>query len=231
MATGKFSRQAGGWVVRLDEQPDVNLLEHLTNVTNQTDNFPVEVNFIDPRQARPQQRALFFALLHDIWEYTGQPEDYLKDYFYSRFTIKTNGKAISLANGTKSTVTDATYLIDDVIDFIFEYSVPIKLAYRILPRSESRFQFNCLKHRRCVVCGRKADVHHTDEIGMGRDRTKIDHTKHHLMALCRTHHTELHQVGKQVFGERYKLTMTGIKASKELLKQINVKGRCDDKNQ
>lgn len=228
MVSGSAQWKAGGWVVEPDSDPTQTFIEHLENVTGMTTNFPVELTFVDPRQARPKQRALFFALLHDIWEFTGEPEDYLKDYFYSRFTIRTNGREISLADGTESTVTDAKFLIDDVIDFIFEFNVPIRVGYQMLPRGESHFQFQCLRHRRCVVCGRKADVHHLDEIGMGRDRTKIDHTKHRLMALCRSHHTKLHQIGKQKFGDRYKLTMTGIKATKELLNQINVRGRYDE---
>lgn len=228
MATGKLSRQAGGWVVCLDEQLDVSLLEHLTNVTNQTDNFPVEINFIDPRQARPQQRALFFALLHDIWEYTGQPEDYLKDYFYSRFAIKTNGKEISLANGTKSTVTDATCLIDDVIDFIFEYDVPIRSGYQLLPRDESNFQYRCIKHRKCLICGRHADINHIDEVGMGRNRNHLDHTQARLSALCRGHHREFHQIGYQAFCDKYKLRGLGVKVDAKTLRKIGMKGNYNN---
>ncbi len=86
-----------------------------------------------PTQDEPdqKQRALFFALLQDIWRWSGEPVDWLKEYFYARYTIRTQGDEISSANGTSNSVTEARYLLDDVVKFIFEYDVPIRSGYML----------------------------------------------------------------------------------------------------
>lgn len=196
----------------------------LTINNNKLNGADVEWHLVDPRKARPKQRALFWALMGDIAQWNGYEPDDMRYYFYNRFMIDHDGKEISLADTTTNTVTDAKELIDDVIDYIFEFRVPVKAGYELLPRNEEHYQFQCLRHRMCVICGQRADVHHIDEIGMGRDRTKLDHTKFHLMALCRSHHNEFHKIGPTAFGKKYHLNMTGIKADKETLKQIGVQG-------
>lgn len=225
MISGTATWKGDRWEVIPDKPPGHPFLEHLETLNSgEAEKIKVMLEFPDPRQARPKQRALFFALLHDIWDYTGQPEEWLKDYFYSRFTIRTVGKTISLSNVTESTVSDANFLIDDVIDFIFEYEVPVKTGYALLPRDENHFQWRCIRHRKCLVCGQHADIHHVDELGAGRNRNKQDHTKFRLAALCREHHTEIHQIGVQEFLQRHHLTGIGIKVDKETLKRIGLQG-------
>ena len=206
--------------------PDVapNKDHILTINNNKLNGADVEWHLVDPRKARPKQRALFWALMGDIAQWNGYEPDDMRYYFYNRFMVAHEGKEISLADTTMNTVTDAKELIDDVIDYIFEFRVPVKAGYELLPRNEEHYQYQCLRHRMCVICGQHADIHHIDEIGMGRDRTKLDHTKFHLMALCPAHHTEFHKIGPTAFGNKYHLNMTGIKADKETLKQIGVKG-------
>lgn len=231
MISGTATWKGDRWEVIPDKPPGQPFFEHLETLNaGETEKIKVMLEFPDPRQARPKQRALFFALLHDIWDYTGQPEEWLKDYFYSRFTIRTVGKTISLSNVTESTVSDANFLIDDVIDFIFEYEVPVKTGYALLPRDENHFQWRCIRHRKCLVCGQHADIHHVDELGAGRNRNKQDHTKFRLAALCREHHTEIHQIGVQEFLQRHHLTGIGIKVDKETLKRIGLQGIYKERN-
>lgn len=199
MVSGKAFWRGNGWEVKPDQAPTSDFFDHLETINGPDyDGALVELNFTDPRQARPKQRALFFALIHDIWEWTGQPEEWLKTYFYSRYTIRTNGKSISLANGTVSTVSDATYLIDDVVDFIFTYGVPVKVGYELLPRDEEHFQWRCIRHKKCL--------------------------KHRVAALCRKHHTEIHKIGVPAFLKKHHLTRIGIKVSKKTLKELKIKG-------
>lgn len=231
MISGTATWKGDRWEVIPDKPPGQLFFEHLETLNSgENENIKVMLEFPDPRQARPKQRALFFALLHDIWDYTGQPEGWLKDYFYSRFTIRTAGKTISLSNETESTVSDATFLIDDVIDFIFEYEIPVKTGYALLPRDENHFQWRCIRHRKCLVCGQHADIHHVDELGAGRNRNKQDHTKFRLAALCREHHTEIHQIGVQEFLQRHHFTGIGIKVDADTLKSIGLQGIYKERN-
>ena len=215
-----------------DVQPN---LEHIATMNHgNVQGVPARVEWVDPRQARPKQRALFFALLNDIHQWSGEPSEWLKEYFYTLYTVKTAGKEISLADDTINTVTDAKELIDEVVDFIFEYDVPVKQGYVLLPRDESEFQFECIKHRKCLICGKHADIHHLEldngnAIGMGMDRTKVDHSKKLLVALCRVHHNEIHSKGTRLFCHDHHLTNIGIKVDAETLKKIGVQGNYEQR--
>ena len=221
LRSGKAYWEQGGWWIAPDETPN---LSHIETMYGKVSGVPVEYEIPDRRKARPRQRRLFFALLSDIHRWSGEPAEWLKEYFYLQYTIKTAGKEISLANDTVSTVSDATELINLVIDFIFDYQVPINDGYPLLPRDESYFQFKCIQHRRCLICGRAADINHIDEVGMGRNRNKLDHTQARLSAPCRVHHTEWHQIGNQAFCKKYRLTNLGVKVNAETLKRIGMKG-------
>lgn len=221
MLSGKAYWEQGGWWIAPDETPN---LSHIETMYGKTSGVPVQYEIPDRRKARPKQRRLFFALLSDIHRWSGEPAEWLKEYFYLQYTIKTAGREISLANDTVSTVSDATELINLVIDFIFDYQVPINDGYPLLPRDESYFQFKCIQKRCCLICGRAADINHIDEVGMGRNRNKLDHTQARLSALCRVHHTEFHQIGYQTFCKKYRLTNLGVKVNAETLKRIGMKG-------
>lgn len=227
MLSGKALWRDGVWLVKLDQEAN---FEHIQTInSNQVASVPVEIEFTDPRKARPKQRALFFALLGDIHNWSGEPTEWLKEYFYTLYTIKTAGRVISLANDTQNTVSDARKLIDQVVDFIFEFDVPIKQGYELLPRDENSFQYECIRHRKCLICGKHADIHHLElndgnAVGMGMDRTKVDHSKRWLVALCRRHHQEIHETGTKIFCTRHHLTSIGIKVDADTLKKIGVRG-------
>lgn len=227
LRSGKAYWEQGGWWIAPDETPN---LSHIETMYGKVSGVPVEYEIPDRRKARPKQRRLFFALLSDIHRWSGEPAEWLKEYFYLQYTIKTAGKEISLANDTVSTVSDATELINLVINFIFDYQVPINDGYPLLPRDESYFQFKCIQHRRCLICGRAADINHIDEVGMGRNRNKLDldHTQARLSALCRVHHVDFHQIGYREFCKKYRLTNLGVKVNAETLKRIGMKGVYDN---
>lgn len=132
-----------------------------------------------------------------------------------------------LADSSKTSVSDVNVLIDLVIDFMFEWNVPFKEGYKQLPREKRYFIYQCCRHRRCLVCGDSADIHHLDTVGMGVDRRKVDHTQKHVMPLCRTHHENYHQLGAEKFAELYHVPINGIKLDAETLKKLGVKGNYE----
>lgn len=209
-------------VTELDEMPN---LDHVETVSGTRDQFYMDWEIADTRKARPQQRRLFFALLNDIADWSVTPQDYLKSLFYLQYQIYTNGKQISLSDVTKSSVSDANVLLDLVIDFMFEWRVPFKKGYELLPRDQEYYLFECCRHRVCMICGNRADIHHVDVIGAGLNRTHVDHTKRHVMALCRVHHSEIEQIGSVAFSAKYHVPVEGIKLDKETLKRIGLKGK------
>lgn len=211
----------GAWLmVKLDHMPN---LDHIETVSGSKEQFYVDWELADTRRVRKKQRRLFFALLNDIVDHFVVPQDFLKDMFYLQYQYYT-GKEISLAGYTRSSVTDANVLIELVVDFMFEWHVPFAKGYELLPKDEQYFIYQCCRHRVCLICGLPADIHHTDTVGMGVDRNKVDHTQHRVLPLCRTHHQNYHQLGPEKFSESYHVPASGIKLDAETLKKINVKG-------
>lgn len=200
-------------------------LDHVETLNGNTDLAWLDFELVDKRKARVSQRKLFFALLHDIENHFIVPQGFLKQMFYSQYSVYTAGKEISLSDTTESSVSDANVLLDLVIDFMFTWRVPFKQGYEQLPREERYYMYQCCRHRRCMVCGREhSDINHVDTVGSGRDRNHIDHTQLRVNCLCREHHTEWHKIGPTAFGEKYHIPVTGIKLDEETLKKIGVKG-------
>jgi hypothetical protein len=105
-----FERQGKHYLlVELNEQPN---LDHAETVSGSRDLFYVDGEIADTRKARPQQRRLFFALLSDIYTWSGMPTDFLKNLFYLQYETYTFGKQISLSDTTESSVSDANQLLD-----------------------------------------------------------------------------------------------------------------------
>ncbi|RMW41277.1 putative HNHc nuclease [Lactiplantibacillus pentosus] len=220
----KLIEKDGEWyqVQKLTHKPN---LDHVETVSGSADEYYTYSELADTRKARPQQRRLFFALLSDIYTWSGMPTDFLKNLFYLQYESYTFGKQISLSDTTESSVSDANQLLDLVIDFMFEWHVPFKEGYKLLPREQEYYLFQCCHHRVCMICGNRADIHHVDVIGAGLNRTHVDHTKRHVMALCRVHHSEIEQIGSVAFSAKYHVPVEGIKLDKETLKRIGLKGK------
>ncbi|WP_286102805.1 putative HNHc nuclease [Pediococcus pentosaceus] len=197
--------------------------DHLETVSGGQGEFYVDFEVADPRRARVQQRRLFFALLHDIETYFVVPSEFLKSMFYTQYEFYTAGKSISLSDATESSVSDANTLLDLVIDFMFEWRVPFKKGYDLLPKEEDYYLYQCCRHRVCTICSKYADIHHIDVVGR-TNRNKVDHTKRHVMALCRVHHSEIESIGSAKFSAKYHVPVDGIKLSIEDLKRLNIKG-------
>ena len=172
-----------------------------------------EIFIKDPRGFTVEQRKFFFALLNDIYKETGLSIDEMKDYIYSMFRYAT-GNNISLSNQSVSTVDDVSYLTNLVLDFIFEHDISFKDGYEVPPQNIQYFFYKCVTNRTCCICGKKnADIDHFDRALGRRKRKEVDHTEFTFAALCRTHHTEKHQMGITEFKNKYHII--GIKLKQE----------------
>lgn len=220
----RFFHDNEEWIAIKPTEP-LNL-DHIETVSGSKDEFYIDWELADRRKMRVRQRRLFFALINDIVQWSVMPQEYVKDMFYLQYSAYT-GKEISLADSSKTSVSDVNVLIDLVIDFMFEWNVPFKEGYKQLPREEQYFIYQCCRHRRCLVCGDYADIHHLDTVGMGMNRDHVDHTKKHVMPLCRTHHENYHQLGAEKFAELYHVPVNGIKLDAETLKKLGVKGNYE----
>nr|DAK68168.1 MAG TPA: Putative HNHc nuclease [Caudoviricetes sp.] len=176
----------------------------------------------DPRGFTVEQRRFTFALMQDIYIYTGEPLESLKDVFYWQFRYFT-GKNISLSNQSENTVDEVSTLDELILDFIFANDIPFREGYEIPPQNEQYFFYKCVMNRTCCICGKKnSDIDHFDKALGRRKRKEVDHTEFTFAALCRTHHTEKHQIGITEFKNKYHVI--GIKLNQDEIKKLKIGG-------
>lgn len=181
-----------------------------------------EIFIKDPRGFTAEQRRFTFALMQDIYIYTGEPLESLKDVFYWQFRYFT-GKNISLSNHSENTVDEVSTLDELILDFIFANDIPFREGYEIPPQNEQYFFYKCVMNRTCCICGKKnSDIDHFDKALGRRKRKEVDHTEFTFAALCRTHHTEKHQIGITEFKNKYHVI--GVKLNKDEIKKLRIGG-------
>ncbi|MDT2613840.1 putative HNHc nuclease [Enterococcus dongliensis] len=217
----KITKIAGNTIV-LELKEELNI-ERLKTIFNGYDGERQAELFIkDPRGFTPQQRRFVFALMQDIYIYTGEPLESLKDVFYRQFRYFT-GKDISLSNESENTVDEVSTLSELILDFIFENDIPFCEGYEIPPQNTQYYFYKCVTTRTCCICGKKnADIDHFDKALGRRKRSEVDHTEFNFAALCRTHHQEKHQIGIAAFKNKHHVI--GIKLSQEEIKKLRIGG-------
>ncbi|MDT2675232.1 putative HNHc nuclease [Enterococcus dongliensis] len=217
----KITKIAGNTIV-LELKEELNI-ERLKTIFNGFDGERQAELFIkDPRGFTPQQRRFVFALMQDIYIYTGEPLESLKDVFYWQFRYFT-GKNISLSNESENTVDEVSTLSELILDFIFENDIPFREGYEIPPQNTQYYFYKCVTTRTCCVCGKKnADIDHFDKALGRRKRSEVDHTEFNFAALCRTHHQEKHQIGIATFKNKHHVI--GIKLNQDEIKKLSIGG-------
>lgn len=167
----------------------------------------------DKRRITDKQRRKIYALIGDISKYTGHDPEWLKKFFKFDFIKYVDVEYFSLSRrkNNAASITVARLFINYLIDFILKENIP--LTEIALDRTEDidAYLYLTVKYRKCCICGKSAELHHVNAIGMGRDRNKIDDSNLEKMALCRKHHTEAHKIGVETFNKKYHIY--GIKVN------------------
>lgn len=217
--TGKITSFKNS-VMKIQINEELNIDRLNTVFRGYTGEREVDIRIRDPRGFTPEQRKFTFALLNDINAYTGQPFDDLKEMFYWKYRLLT-GKNISLSDISENTKDDIALLDNIILDFIFENNIPFKKGYEILPVNQEYYFYKCVVTRTCCICGKNnADIDHFDKALGRRKRREVDHTEFIFAALCRTHHSEKHQIGIEQFKRKYKVV--GVKLDAETIKRLGV---------
>lgn len=217
----KITKISGNKII-LELKEELNI-DRLKTIFNGFDGERQAELFIkDPRGFTPQQRRFVFALMQDIYIYTGEPLESLKDVFYWQFRYFT-GKDISLSNESESSVDEVSTLSELILDFIFENDIPFREGYEIPPQNTQYYFYKCVTTRTCCICGKKnADIDHFDKALGRRKRKEVDHTEFNFAALCRTHHQEKHQIGIAAFKNKHHVI--GIKLNQDEIKKLRIGG-------
>ena len=148
----------------------------------------------------PDQRKKIFAIIKDIANNTGVDKEYAREELTKKFIQETGHPEFSLSNCDRQLASD---LIEWLIEFAFEYGVELNEHPKNIIEDIEAYIRICNKRKICAICGRPAEIHHVDTIGMGHNRNKVDDSDKRKIALCRKHHTEAHQIGWKEFSEKH----------------------------
>lgn len=179
----------------------------------------VDVRVVDPFKITDKQRRKVFALCNDIEAYTGQPRDYMR-YLFMDYVEVLYGyeKRLSLSDCTRE---QAKQVIEVILDWVFHNNIPLNYKTSDLLKNDKAFLYWSTVNRNCVICGKPhSDLAHRFAVGRGRDRTKINHFGNQVLALCRSHHNEQHQIGMDTFNNKYHLKDSWVSVDERLNKML-----------
>lgn len=184
----------------------------------------VDITMIDSRPLSAQQRKCCYAMIRDIAQWSGDTTEDIKDALKLDFWC---GELVQMAE-TMFSLHDAPMSIVAAFQkwlarFIVRNDVPTRRPMLDYVDDTNDYVYACLVAKKCPICGAKADLHHLDAVGMGRDRTEIIHEGLEVLPLCREHHTEIHTIGRDSFLAKYHLN-GGIIADKTICRLYGLKG-------
>lgn len=159
-----------------------------------------EIRIDDGRTITVEQRKKIFATIRDIGLYTGHHPEDLRAILLYDYCIETGEMPFSLSN---CSISQARDYITFIIDFILKHNIPLSDAALRRTEDIDRYLYGCVKYGRCCICGDDGETHHYDSIGMGHDRKTLDDSNHRKIQLCRKHHSEAHNIGRDTFGKKY----------------------------
>ena len=185
------------------------------------------VDYIDSRPLSDKQRRMCYALTNAIAEFCGEELEMVHLDRKFAFTVdraeefpELTEKLFSLSNASMSLIREyQKYLIK----FILNNDIPTKRPLLEYVDDIDDYVYMCLINKKCAVCGkRKAELNHVDAIGMGNDRTEVQHEGREAISLCTDHHKEYHAIGKASFFEKYHFD-NGVKIDITICKIYNLK--------
>lgn len=184
------------------------------------------VDFIDSRPLSDKQRKMVYSLINAISEWSGSStheiKEALKLQFWAERVDTLADKIFSLSNAPMSLVAEFQKFL---ISFILDNNIPTKRPLREYVDDIEHYVYMCLINKKCAVCGKaNAELNHIDTVGMGNDRTQINHIGKEAISLCRDHHKEYHNIGEKSFFEKYHFT-GGIEIDKTICRIYGLKGK------
>jgi hypothetical protein len=181
------------------------------------------IQLIDSRPLSDKQRRTCYKLIREIAKYTGMELDPTKEYLKLKFLVEdmqeTADQMFSLSTAPMSLVCAFQAFL---VDFILGWDIPCSFPLLDFVDDTGSYLYSCLARKKCCICGKSADLHHVDHVGVGRDREEIVHEGMEALPLCREHHTEIHTIGKITFFEKYHIER-GVILDKGLCKVYRLK--------
>lgn len=180
------------------------------------------VEFPDRYKVSDSQRKKAHALLQAVCRWSGytplETEKALTKEMFQDSQIPLLAESFSLSDCSREV---ARMYITWLIDFCLLHDIPCGEPMWKLCEDIPRYVYMAAVHKRCSVCGKPAECHHVDAVGMGRNRKEIIHLGMKILPLCRKHHIEIHSIGKETFMKKYMLE--SVKADERICETYHLK--------
>ncbi|WP_196596047.1 putative HNHc nuclease [Pectinatus frisingensis] len=181
----------------------------------------VLIGLPDNRKISPEQRRKAYALIEEISIWSGyEPIEVTKETTKMQFLLQKDCIKFEMFSLSNCSITTAREYITFLIDFIIKNNIPTKQPLLPLCEDINKYVYACLMNKVCAVCGKPAQLHHVERIGMGRNRNTINHLNMLVLPLCGKHHIECHGMPQYEFNEKYHLVP--IKLTDEIGKKYNL---------
>lgn len=172
----------------------------------------------DGRSISVDQRKKLYATFNDIAVYTGYVPEEVKEIMKCDFIAATGHAPFSLSCVDMST---AREFLQHVIEFCVTWGIPTNDSLLDRAPDVARFIYKCALSKKCCISQKKAELHHLDAVGMGRNRKDIIHLGMEVIPLSAGLHIEAHTIGKKSFCEKYHVF--GVKADEEICRTYKLK--------
>ena len=179
----------------------------------------------DSRNRTAEQNRKAWALMTEIADYQGQE----KEATYREQALAFTDKFLEILQGrlfhlSTATVSEASAFITMLVEIIVENGIPTKEPLYQMCEDVEKYVYACLINKKCCVCGKKADLHHVDQVGMGYNRDTKPQLGALVMPLCREHHSEYHTLGKTEFESRYHVVP--VPMDRRIAGKYNISGKA-----
>jgi len=194
---------------------DKEILDEIMRYKTKTGNLKLD----DNRRISAKQQKRIYLTIKDIANHLGYFPKEAEQLLIENFNISYNENLTSIPECSMSL---ARKFLAYLLEFCLQYTVPLSdYAVNRIDNIESYISL-CLLYRRCAVCGDIADIHHAldDKIQMGNNRNKINHVGRKAIPLCRTHHTQLHNMSENDFYKKY--SIKPIPLTEEMVKKLEL---------
>lgn len=161
----------------------------------------LQVGIDDGRQISPLQRRKAYAMLNDISMHTGYTVEAAKEIMKTEHMLRM--EADDIISLSDCSMTEAREFINTLMEYALKEGIILTESGLRRTDDIDMYLIQCIRYRRCCVCGQAAEIHHIDAIGMGNDRRLVDDSDKRVVALCRKHHTIAHQKGWKSFSNNY----------------------------
>lgn len=189
----------------------------------------------DGRTISPEQRRKAWALIGEIAAWGGyirtqertEVNAAMKRMFLLKHVDDLTAEAIRFFSLSNVDMTTASMYISFLVDYILENGIETHVPLLELCDDVEKAVYSALIHKRCIVCGRPATIHHVDHVGMGHNRNEICHIGMKALPLCwndcaEGHHQEVHRIGDKALIDKYHLIPVEI--DERIAKAYRLKG-------